>query len=129
MFKPRIYADFHNLDDYNRLRLTCAGTKEDLVRQGVKLHEGLIATFYMDDTDDHGKPDELRTEGIAHYDERESVWVASVDWSAVRHASDEGGSSRSDGTANSDSRPISQNDPTEHHDGSPSAAEESRRQA
>jgi hypothetical protein len=129
MFKPRIYADFHNLDGSNQLRLTCAGTKEDLVRQCIALHEGLIATFYMDDADDRGEPDELRTEGVVHYDERESIWVASVDWSAVRHASDEQGPSRSDGTANSDSGPISQNGPTEHHDGSLSAAEESRRQA
>ena len=30
---PRVYADFQNLDDENRLRLTCVGTKEDLARQ------------------------------------------------------------------------------------------------
>jgi hypothetical protein len=89
MANPRIYADFHNLDDCNRLRLTCAGTKEDLARQCIELHEGLVLTFYMDDADDQGEPDELRTEGVVHYDERESTWVASVDWSAFRHASDE----------------------------------------
>lgn len=29
MLAPRIYADFNNLDDANRLRLTCVGTRED----------------------------------------------------------------------------------------------------
>jgi hypothetical protein len=89
MSKPKIYADFQNLDDFNRLRLTCAGTKEELARQSIELHEGLVLTFYMDDADDQGEPDELRAEGVVHYDERESTWVASVDWSAFRHASDE----------------------------------------
>ncbi len=89
MFKPKVYADFHNLDDSNRLRLTCAGTSEDLERQHIELHEGLVLTFYMDDADYEGVPDELRTDGVVHYDERESIWVASVDWATVRHASDE----------------------------------------
>jgi hypothetical protein len=87
MFKPRIDADFHNLDDSHRLRLTCAGTRENLERQCIDLREGLIVTFYMDDVDDQGEPGELRTDGVVHYDERECTWVASVDWSAVRHAS------------------------------------------
>ena len=99
MSKPRIYADFHNLDDSNRLRLTCAGTKEDLTRQSIELHEGLVLTFYMDDADDQSEPDELRTEGVVHYDDSQSTWVASVDWSAVRHASDEEKSSQPDGHA------------------------------
>ena len=30
MSPSKIYADFHNLDDLNRLKLTCAGTREDL---------------------------------------------------------------------------------------------------
>jgi hypothetical protein len=89
MSKPRVYADFQNLDDSNRLRLTCAGTVADLARQSIELHEGLALTFYMDDADDRGEPDELRTDGVVHYDEHDRAWVASVDWSAVRHESDE----------------------------------------
>ena len=97
MVNLKVYADFHNLDDSNRLRLTCAGTQEDLTRQCIELHEGMVLTFYMDDADDRGEPDELRTEGVVHYDEEESTWVASVDWSAVRHASDEGKSTSPNG--------------------------------
>jgi hypothetical protein len=87
---PRVYADFQNLDDDNRLRLTCAGTAEDLARQGIELSEGRTLTFYMDDADDRGRPDELRVEGVVTRNEREGCWVAAVDWATVRHASEEG---------------------------------------
>ena len=89
MTAPRVYADFQNLDDSHRLRLTCAGTLRDLERQGLRLHEGLVLTFYTDDADDQGRPDELRADGVVHYDEEGRNWVATIDWSALRHASDE----------------------------------------
>ena len=97
MASPKIYADFHNLDDSNRVRLTCAGTVADLLRQGINLREGLVLTLYMDDADDRGQPDELLADGLAHYDLGEQVWVASVDWDSVRHASDDRKSSLSAG--------------------------------
>jgi hypothetical protein len=86
---PRVYADFQNLDDANRLRLTCSGTIQDLTRQGIQLREGLVVTFYTDDADDQGRPDELRVDGTVHFDSENQCWVAAVDWSALRHASDE----------------------------------------
>lgn len=89
MASPRIYADFQNLDDSNRVRLTCAGTAADLARQGIELREGLVLTLYMDDADDEGRPDELRAEGVVHYSEAEKSWVATIDWAAIRHASEE----------------------------------------
>ncbi len=127
MSEPKIYADFQNLDDFNRLRLTCAGTWQDLERQAVELHEGLVLTFYMDDADDQGEPDELRTEGVVHYDERESIWVASVDWSSVRLASDGEKPMHSGEPGATDPVPMSQNGLASHPGGSPSAAEGSRR--
>jgi hypothetical protein len=96
---PRIYADFHNLDDSNRLRLTCAGTAEDLSRQGIELREGLPLTFYMDDADDQGQADDLLVEGITHYDQEAGCWVAAVDWTTLRHVSSEGPQSTGSGTA------------------------------
>ncbi len=86
MAAPRVYADFQNLDDANRLRLTCAGTLRDLERQGIRLQEGIVLTH---DADDRGRPDELRVEGVVHYDESERCWVAAIGWGAIRHASDE----------------------------------------
>jgi hypothetical protein len=86
---PRIYADLQNLDDFNRLRLTGVGTIQDLARQGIELRAGLVLTFCTDDADDEGQSDELRAEGIVHFNEEEKCWVAAIDWSALRHASDE----------------------------------------
>lgn len=85
---PRIYADFQNLDGSNRLRLTCNGTLEDLSREKIELREGLILTLYMDDADDEGRPDELRADGTVQFNHEEQVWVAAIDWTALRHASD-----------------------------------------
>ena len=121
MSKPKVYADFHNLDDSNRLRLTCAGTIEDLARQRIELREGLVLTFYMDDADDQGEADELRTEGVVHYDESESCWVASVDWSAVHHAWEEG-DSITDAPRPTDPAPTSQNGPASPGSGPPSTS-------
>src|SRR5438445_8803856 len=87
---PKVYADFQNLDDLNRLRLTAAGTLRDLERQGIQLHEGLLLTLYTNDEDDQGQPDELRVEGVAYYDAEGQCWVATIDSGAIRHASDEG---------------------------------------
>jgi hypothetical protein len=89
MSLSRIYADFQNLDDDNRLRLTCVGTLEDLQRQGVELTEGLRLTFRTDDADDEGRPDDLLVDGIVHYHEEQRCWVAEVDWHHLRHASRE----------------------------------------
>ncbi len=89
MTPARVYADFQDIDDANRLRLTCVGTLTDLARQELQLHEGLVLTFYGDDADDQGHPDELRVEGSLHYDPEGQCWVASIDWAAIRHASEE----------------------------------------
>jgi len=90
MAPPKVYADFQNLDDANRLRLTCAGTLQDLARQEIQLQGGLILTFYSDDADDQGQTDELRAEGVVYYDAGGQCWVATIDWTAIRHASEEG---------------------------------------
>jgi hypothetical protein len=89
MTHPKVYADFQNLDDANRLRLTCAGTIDDLARQGIKLREGLRLTFYTDDADDRGLPDELLVEGVVRHEAEQQCWVAEVDWTKMRHASEE----------------------------------------
>jgi hypothetical protein len=86
---PKLYADFQNLDDNNRIRLTCAGTLADLSRQQIELAEGMAVTLYTDDADDAGQPDEMLADGVVRYHGEEKCWVAEVDWSALRHRSDE----------------------------------------
>jgi hypothetical protein len=88
MATPLVYADFQDLDDENRLRLTCAGTRRDLERQRVELREGLPLTLYTDDATDEGQPDQLLADGIVQYNQGEKCWVAAIDWSAIRHESD-----------------------------------------
>jgi hypothetical protein len=97
MAHPRVYADFHNLDDENRLRLTCAGTRRDLERQAVELREGMALTLYTDDATDDGQSDELLADGVVHFNQAENCWVATIDWQAIRHASAEEGRQRKTG--------------------------------
>jgi hypothetical protein len=90
MIKPRIYADYMKTDDDGRLVLVCYGTARDLDRHGVVLEKGLALTFYMDDGDDDGNPDDLLVDGVVEYDEELKRWVADIDESTFRHASEEG---------------------------------------
>lgn len=89
---PRVYVDFQNADAKRRLRLNAAGTLDDLARQKVQLRDGLLLDLYSDDTDDGGAIDELRAVGRVEFSQDEQVWVAAIDWAAVRHASDQTGS-------------------------------------
>ncbi len=74
MSKPTIYADFNNADPQGCLRLNCIGTIQDLSRQGIQLHEGLLLTLH---------DEELETEGQAHFSAEEQVWVAVINWRMV----------------------------------------------
>lgn len=85
---PKIYADFHKLDDDNRIRLTTMGTRRDLERLGIELTEGLALTLYMDDADDDGNRDDIMLDGVAHFSDADKCWVAIVDWQTVYHASE-----------------------------------------
>jgi len=86
-------VDFQNADEAGRVRLNTAGTLEDLARQGVQLCEGLVLDLYSDDGDDNGGLDELVVQGRVELDGQQA-WVAVIDWAAVKHASDNPGSSR-----------------------------------
>ena len=71
----RVYADFHNADAQGRLRLNCVGTVEDLARHQIVLQEGLLLTLYSED---------LAVEGHVQYSTDENLWVAVIDWGAIR---------------------------------------------
>ena len=88
MATPRVYADFHNADSQGRLRLNCVGTIEDLARQQIELRDGLGLTFYSDDLDEKGAFDKLLVDGVVSFSQEEECWVATIDWSAIRHGSD-----------------------------------------
>jgi hypothetical protein len=75
MTRPTVYADFHNADPQGRVRLNCVGTIRDLAEKQITLREGLRLML---------SDDELEAEGEVHFTPEESLWVAVIDWSAVR---------------------------------------------
>jgi hypothetical protein len=70
-----VYADFHNADPQGRLRLNSVGTAQDLALCPIKLQEGLLLTLYSED---------LEVEGQVQYSHEENLWVAVIDWDAIR---------------------------------------------
>jgi len=72
---PKVFADFHNADTKGRLRLNCIGTVEDLAQQQIVLRDGLPLTLYSE---------ELEVEGVVQYSTDENVWVAVINWNAIR---------------------------------------------
>ncbi len=80
MNERRVFADFHNADAQGRLRLNTAGTMGDLTRQKITLREGLSLTLYSED---------LEVDGQVQYSMDEKVWVAMIDWDAIRRSKSE----------------------------------------
>ncbi|MBC6429944.1 hypothetical protein FM036_03425 [Nostoc sp. HG1] len=79
MNTPRIFADFHNADNQGHLRLNCIGTVEDLARQNIELQDGKLLTLYSED---------LEVEGVIQYSTEEQLWVAAIDWNAIKQIDD-----------------------------------------
>ncbi|MDD1415017.1 hypothetical protein MEN41_10340 [Dolichospermum sp. ST_con] len=73
--KLRVFADFNNADEEDRLRLNCIGTIEDLARQKIELQDSQTLTFYSED---------LEVEGIVKHSPEENIWVAVIDWDNIR---------------------------------------------
>lgn len=78
MLSPVVYADFMNADPQGRVRLNGVGTVEDLARSGLRLAEGLRVVLHDDD---------LEADGTVAYSPEENLWVASIDWKALRPVS------------------------------------------
>ena len=75
MNNPKVYADFQNADRQGRIRLNCVGTVEDLSQHHIILREELVLRLYSE---------ELEVEGRVHYSPEEHLWVAAIDWDAIR---------------------------------------------
>jgi hypothetical protein len=75
MSRPLVYADFHNADAEGRLRLNTVGTIRDLSRQNITLRDGLSLTLH---------DEELEADGEVRFSPEEHVWVAAIDWEAIR---------------------------------------------
>ena len=87
---PRIFADFNDLlSSPRRVWLDTVGAREDLNRQGLELHEGLIVMLYDSDLDVLGNRDDLLVEGVVSRDRATGRWIATIDPNAIRHESNE----------------------------------------
>ena len=75
MNKPKVFADFHNADTDDRLRLNCIGTIEDLAQQQIVLRDGVCLTLYSE---------EFEVGGVVEYSTDEHLWVAVIDWHAIK---------------------------------------------
>ena len=76
MDKHKMFADFHNADEQERLRLTCLGTVEDAARLDIRFHEGMILVL---------SNREVEVESTVAWNTEENRWVAAIDWDAIRN--------------------------------------------
>lgn len=81
---PRVLADL-NKRSGDFVLLTTIGTRHDLGRLGIVLSEGMTLSLWSDDADADGTQNNLEFEGVAHFDPDRNCWVATVDWSTMRH--------------------------------------------
>lgn len=79
MTTPKVFVDFHNADVQGRLRLNCIGTTEDLARQNIELQDGQLLTLYSE---------ELEVDGVVQYSSEEKLWVAAINWDAIKESQD-----------------------------------------
>lgn len=73
---PRITADFNNADPLGRVRLNTVGSIESLAITGTRLFEGLAVVVH--------DGDELEADGEVSFSAEEHIWVATIDWHAIR---------------------------------------------
>ncbi len=84
---PEIYADFHRLDDQNRIVLDSVGTRRAIAQLQLQLRPGMVVLLHTDDADESGQPDDLMAIGVVQFDNMEKRWVARVNWQRLFHRS------------------------------------------
>ena len=75
----RIYADFNNTGEDDRVRLNTVGSLRDLRALEGQLADGLRVILYM--------TDEFEVEGTLVFD---TIWNGIPDWSTIKYADDPG---------------------------------------
>lgn len=76
--RPRLFADFNNADALGRLRLVCTGTQKDLSRLALGLRDGQRVIVSDEDS--------LEADGIVRWSSAEAIWVAEIQWDALRQS-------------------------------------------
>ena len=70
----RIYADFNNLDEAERVVLSCMGSLKDIDRCKEKLATGMKVILYM--------PNEFEVTATLDFD---GVWNGIPDWDTIHY--------------------------------------------
>ena len=86
---PEVYCDLNARMTENGYSLERHGSVEDLAKYGLTLEDavGRRFTFYMDDGDDQGRPDDIMWEGVVVHD-KQWGYLAQQEGSAFYHRSD-----------------------------------------
>jgi hypothetical protein len=70
----RIYADFNNVDERDRVRLNTVGSLADIARSGADLQAGKTVRLYM--------TDEFEVDAIVEFD---VIWFGIPDWKTIEY--------------------------------------------
>jgi hypothetical protein len=70
----RVYADFNNMDEHDRVRLNTVGSMKDLELHKEVLREGMRVLFYV--------PGDFEVEGNLVFD---VIWRGIPDWTTIRY--------------------------------------------
>lgn len=95
---PMLRVDFNEMLEQDLVLLSVSDDRTDANNEKVHMTEGLKVAIYMDDTDEHGRPDVLIATGLVEANKC-SGWGAHVKWCCridavgIRHKSEikEGG--------------------------------------
>jgi hypothetical protein len=70
----RIYADFNNCDEHDRVMLNTVGSLKDIEQYKDILEEGMMVILYM--------TDEFEVCGTLSF---EGIWIGVPDWNTIRY--------------------------------------------
>jgi hypothetical protein len=86
---PEVYCDLNARMNENGYSLERRGSVEDLAKHGLTLEAavGKRFTFYMDDGNDNGEPDDIMWEGVVVHDDRWG-YLAQSEGGAFYHRSE-----------------------------------------
>jgi len=93
MTSSMLYVDFNEMLAPNLVLLSATDTKTASDGVVVSLNEGMEVDVYMNDTDEHGFPDNLVATGVVEAN-RTTGWSAHVKWCCridahgIRHQSE-----------------------------------------
>ena len=93
MTKPMLYVDFNEMLEPNLVLLSATDIKTALNGVVVSLSDGQEVSVYMDDTNEHGHPDNLVATGVVEANQSTGwgahvKWCCRIDAKGIRHQSE-----------------------------------------